>query len=306
MMTIFIRYKNFFKVLGAFILALYIHLWLTKIDDEDFKEDVNVNEAHDKDRLTFVTYNLWCNYLVKSGANYVERFDGFAKGVKNYDIVMIQEAFVLRVGPIEFSNCAAHLADAMKLRGFKYRTSIAASVPFTFGQSNGIMIFSKIPFTGTKSVTFDTANIVERVNNKGFVYTELKVKGNPMFIFNTHTDAHGEKYRTAQMTQLTSIIKKYPPTAYIIAGGDFNINPNNPPLDGNEEEYKKLVQMMSDVGLSPVFTERNKTHLNGGCYDHVFISSNMVVVQKKGINLLTDKGEMVSDHFGLFMEVKLN
>ena len=297
--------------MGAFILALYIHLLLTKIDDEDVndilaKEEANVNKGNEKDKVTLVTYNLWCNYFVKSGANYAARFNGFAKGVKDYDVVLVQEAFVLRAGPIEFSKCATHLVDAMESHGFKYRTSIAASIPYTFGQSNGIMIFSKLRLTGTKSVVFNTANILERVNNKGFVYAELQVKGKPMFILNTHTDAHGEKYRAAQMKQLTSVIKNYPQTAYVIAGGDFNINPNKPPLDGNEEEYKKLIQLMSDAGLRPVFTDRSKTHLNGGCYDHVFISSNMEVMQKKVINLLTDKGEMVSDHFGLFMEVKLN
>ncbi|KAK3754921.1 hypothetical protein QZH41_007029 [Actinostola sp. cb2023] len=304
--------KNVFKLVAALVVALYIHLWFSKFED-DYMElnDIIASQSDSDDRvvvrnhLTFVSYNMWCNYLANSKSNYVERFKGFANGVKDIDIVLVQEIFIFRVGPLEFSNCASQMVDAMMSQGFKYKTSLTDTVPYVFGQTNGLSIFSKIPLKDVKSVVYKDANPRERPNNKGFVFIRFLVNGKKIAVFNTHTDAHKEKVRALQMAQLTSVISEHQ-SSHIIAGGDFNINPNNPPDDGNEEEYKNLLKTMSLVGLRAVFTEHEKTHLNGGNYDHFFVSSNVKIEERKVISLLTDQGEMVSDHFGLFMKISLS
>ena len=295
-----------FYVACSVLRGLTSYSWLDRATKSSFP-DQNKNAVLQADRqiIKFVSYNIWSNYLIKVGSDIKERLDGLAYGVRNYDIVILQEIFVFRLGPFIFHSYASHLVSAMKKQGFIYRISLQESVPWMFGQSNGLAIFSKIPITATKSVFFDDSAILERVNNKGFVYAELEVNKQKMFIVNTHTDAHKLSVRKLQINQLVSTIRTFPKSSYVIAGGDFNVNPNNPPVDGNEEEFKSLVQAMKGAGLRQVFTQRNATHLNGGDYDHVFTSSNLAAVSRKVINLHTKKGKMVSDHYGLAAEFKL-
>ena len=255
--------------------------------------------------LKVASYNIWSNYLVKVGSDIEQRLDGLAFGVQHYDVVILQEIFVLRLGPFVFFNYAKHLVSAMKKHQFIYRVSLQETVPWIFGQSNGLAIFSKFPISLAKSIHFKDSAILERVNNKGFVYAEIKINKQKVFVLNTHTDAHKKSIRELQMKQLADFIKTFPKTAYIIAGGDFNVNPNNPPADGNEEEYQNLVKTMLDAGLQQVFTERNATHLNGGNYDHMFVSSNCDILKREVINLHTKDGKMVSDHYGLSAGLKL-
>lgn len=264
----------------------------------------SANLSTDRQTIKVVSYNIWINYLVKVGSDIEQRLDGLAVGVQHYDIVILQEIFVLRLGPFIFYSYAKHLISSMEKQGFIYRSGFKETVPRMFGQSNGLAIFSKIPITVTKEVSFHDSAVLERVNNKGFVYAEIEINNNKLFVLNTHTDAHKVSIRKLQIRQLAETIKRFPKSAYIIAGGDFNVNPNNPPADGNEEEYQYLTQTMKDTGLQQVFTQRNATHLNGGDYDHLFVSSNLHILTRKVINIYTKDRKMVSDHFGLLVELK--
>lgn len=306
-------WKNAFKYLTVVVIALYIKLWFTKTDDNYYDEMAKENYSDSehnakritKEYLTVVTYNMWCNYLIKGKPNYVDRFEGLANGVKNADIVFVQEIFILRVGPLEFSNCATAMVEVMRSKGFVYKTSITASVPYLLGQSSGVAIFSKIPLKTTTSEVFKHAGIKERVNNKGFVSAEFEINNSRVALFTIHTDAHVEDIRALQLKQLTSAVEKHK-NSFVIVGGDFNINPHNSPqLISNKEEYENLLKTMSSVGLKSAFPNCERTHEDGACYDYLFVSSNVKVLEKRVINLLTNKGEMVSDHFGLFMKIKL-
>ena len=62
---------------------------------------------------------------------------------------------------------------------------------------------------------------------------------------------------------------------------------------------------MSETGLHSVFPVRMETNIDGGNYDAMFISSNVAVVRKEIIKLVTKKNKFVSDHFGLAVELKL-
>ncbi|XP_032239045.2 uncharacterized protein LOC5513669 [Nematostella vectensis] len=306
------HYRTILKLLFALTLFLYVKFWFQLgshsfgvLQSRTIKEYHPSDYGQNKATIKFVTYNMWCNYLVSCKANYRERFEGLAAGVQEFDVVMVQEVFILQVGPVEFTGCASAMVEAMERHGFHYRTSFTDTVPHIFGQSNGIAIFSKIPFHYTKSVVFKDAAFAERVNNKGFVFAEMKISGKQVFVFNTHTDAHKEEIRAAQMEQLRKTVLNLPKSAYFIVGGDFNINPNYPPLDGNEKEYLNLNEKMKKMRLVPVFTERNATHLNGGSYDYVFIDQKFKVQDHKVINLLTKNHGMVSDHYGLYIEIEL-
>jgi len=54
-----------------------------------------------------------------------------------------------------------------------------------------------------------------------------------------------------------------------------------------------------------VFPLRKETNIDGGNYDAIFTSSNVAVVRKKIIKLVTTSKELVSDHYGIAIEFKL-
>jgi len=62
---------------------------------------------------------------------------------------------------------------------------------------------------------------------------------------------------------------------------------------------------MNEAGLRSVFPLRKETNIDGGNYDAIFTSSNVAVVRKKIIKLVTTSKELVSDHYGLAVEFKL-
>lgn len=308
--------KHCCKILALVVAFLYIFLWFTKTNDKEYDEMANKHKKSDAENiakvmayghLTVVSYNMWCNYLVISKANYVDRVKGLAKGLKylvDVDVVFLQEIFILRAGPLEFSRCATLVADTLAKKGFIHKTSFTSTVPYLFGQNSGVAIFSKIPFTNTSTEIFKHADTKESVNNKGFASAEIVINNKKITLFTAHTDAHNELIRTLQLKQLASAIKKHQDT-HVIVGGDFNINPNNPPKSGNKLEYNNLLQTMNDVGLKTAFPECKKTYPDGGCYDYFFVSSDMTIAKSKLLNFLTYYGEKISDHYGLFIKVKL-
>ncbi|KXJ14332.1 Phospholipase C [Exaiptasia diaphana] len=185
------------------------------------------------------------------------------------------------------------MVDMMHSKGFKYNTNVTDTVPYVFGQSSGVAIFSKIPLRSGYSEIFKNAGIFEFVNNKGFASAEIIVNEKKISLFNAHTDAHKESIRSLQLKQLISAIEKKK-NSVIIVGGDLNINA----LHKYKQEYSELLKMMKSVGLKTIFPVPKKTEPSG-CFDYLFVSSHVEIADKKVIDLLTPSGERVSDHFGL-------
>lgn len=298
------------KILAVVVVVLYIKLWLTKIDDKYYlkSEEESVSDfqhaydRHSKGSLKIISYNMWCNYLILPiNHNYVERFQALVNGLNDVDIVFVQETFILRAGPFEFSNCASEMVDLMHSRGFKYKTNATDTVPYVFGQSTGVIIFSKIPLRSGSSEIFKNASLFEFANNKGFASAEVMVNEKKISLFTAHLDAHSQSARTHQLKQIVSAIRKHKSSVTIV-GGDLNVNA----LDHKyKQEYSDLLYMMKSVGLKTAFPIPKSTHPDG-CFDYLFVSSHVKIVEKKIINLMTENGKMVSDHFGMFMIIDLH
>ena len=256
--------------------------------------------------LRVVSYNLWCNYLnVFTNWNVRERIEGLAEGIKDFDIALIQEAYILKTGVSIASRCASILVKAMTKHGFHYRTSIAEFMPpYVLGRSGSIVIFSRIPLTRTASKQFQSYPIQLLPDYRGFVVGEYVVNSRHLYVFNTHLDPYLRKSRTLQAKELTAAIKNFAKLSHVIVSGDFNID-NNAPLSNNSKEYIELLQIMNQAGLRPVFPFRMETNIDGGNYDAMFTSSNIAVEKKDIIKLVTNSKALVSDHFGLAVELKL-
>ena len=303
-------------VICAFVFLLFasnFYLRRLILDDSFSYSVVSQENAIDtkamfniKRNLRLVTYNLWCDHLKPHTLwNINERIAGLAEGIKNCDIALIQEAYILNTGIAVFSKCASLLVTEMTKHGFRYRTSIEDFTAPFIGKSGGIVIFSRIPLARTASRQFHNYSVFQLADYRGLVVGEYFVNSRRLYVVNTHLDPHQTKARLLQSKELVTVVKSFTKPSYVIVGGDFNIDNHYPTISNSSKEYIELLQTMNQTGLRSVFPLRMETNIDGGNYDAMFTSSNVAVMSKQIIKLETASKQLVSDHFGLAVEVNL-
>ena len=266
----------------------------------------NQSTLSQEKNLRLVTYNLWCDFLKPHKMlDISERIEGLAEGIKDFDIALIQEAYILNTGVAIVTKCASLLVTAMEKRGFHYRTAIADFVAPYVGQSGGIVIFSRIQLSNTTSRLYRHYSILQVADFRGFVIGEFLFKSHHLYVVNTHLDPHGVNARVLQAKELVSAAQNFNTNSHIVVAGDFNIDNHHATTSNSSKEYNELLRTMREAGLQSVFPVRMETNFDGGNYDAVFTSSNVAVVKKQIIKLVTNRNGSVSDHFGLAIELKL-
>ena len=256
--------------------------------------------------LQLVSYNLWCDLLKPySVLDLSERIESLAEGLKDFDIALIQEAYILNTGVVVVTKCASLLIAAMEKHGFLYRTSIADFLAPYVGKSGGIVIFSRIPLVRTASRLYQDYSIAELSDYRGFVVGEYFFNSRHLYVINTHLDPQGVKARILQAKELAKAIGNLKSGSHVVVAGDFNIDNNYPTVSNSSEEYRELLQTMNQAGLKSVFPVRLPTNTDGGNYDAMFTSSNVAVEKKQILKLVTKSEKLVSDHFGLAVELEL-
>lgn len=142
-------------------------------------------ERAERKELRVLSQNMWNvqwpGTLLKgnSGRYPMERFDALvAAAVEgDYDVLALQELFVLRVGPFVFGEEVLYLQRRLVEVGYVYHTDIAYNLPGVFGQSAGVAVFSRLPIPndGVRYFSFADSSWKEMPNHKGFVHVQLAV-----------------------------------------------------------------------------------------------------------------------------------
>mmetsp|Transcript_20101 Transcript_20101/g.28892 ORF Transcript_20101/g.28892 Transcript_20101/m.28892 type:complete len:376 (-) Transcript_20101:149-1276(-) len=208
--------------------------------------------SHNIKTLNILTHNLWLHYLVPA-PNKKKRIDIFLENVKecsDLDVVVIQEAFLFRIGPIVLCSELSNLTKGMTKIGFSYHTNPAESLPSVFGQNSGLIIFSRIPFKSSFSENFDCTE--ERVNTKGLVGIQLPVSdSHSVHVLGTHLDSRSALSKSWQLHQLQSRIASLKCNAShdVILCGDFNLSPErkSQSFTGSYEEMSSLFGDLENV-----------------------------------------------------------
>ena len=267
------------------------------------KVDLLLNS--EKRNLKVLSFNLRCNFLQPFDLMTVqERIGSLAEGIKEVDIALIQEAYILNTGITIISKCARHLVAEMEKHGLAYRTALKDLIAPNFGNSAGVIICSRIPLLNASSSQFHHFSVYQLADNRGFVIGKYTFNSKQLVVVNTHLDPHQVKSRVSQAKELaTAVAHIMTPDVHIIVGGDFNADNHYPTTSNTSEEYLQLLATMAEVGLESIFPSRMETNTDGGHYDVIFASANIAVVKKEIIKLYTTKGELVSDHFGLAVEL---
>ncbi|XP_068728070.1 sphingomyelinase C-like [Montipora capricornis] len=205
-------------------------------DDESFLNSVTAERDPTKRierNLRIVSYNLWCfHFGFRSMWGLDKRIKALAEGLKDFDIAIIQEAYILNVGITLFPKCASLVVSEMTKRGFHYRTSLRDFLAPYIGNGAGIVIFSRFPFArlAAKQYHHYSFGFLQVRHYRGFVIGEYIINSQHIFVVNTHLDHIQAKTRTHQANELAEELKKIPPSSHVIVGGDFNINNRSPIL----------------------------------------------------------------------------
>lgn len=293
------------------------------MEPEASEEDV-VN-ARMPSSLTVVTQNLWCHYPmtllkqesgVMTGKCFEHRLRLFAEYVKDnaIDVVMVQELFLFRIGPVYTNNNFTVFAQAMGACGLTECTDPSLSMHArVLGQNSGVAIFSKWPLLNCRSFDFESTG--ENLNSKGFVCADVAMTQNRTAHFvSAHLDSRDFSHKEKQILQICEHLMAEQQAARADIGeqqlefvvcGDWNLCPEVASEGGygDGREFQFLCETMALPGLEGAWRagELDGTH-NRATLDHIFfrraawadVDKNKEVVKKTD-----DRGLRISDHLGL-------
>eukprot|EP00750_Incisomonas_marina_P025563 INCI5564.1.p1 GENE.INCI5564.1~~INCI5564.1.p1 ORF type:complete len:361 (+),score=45.15 INCI5564.1:256-1338(+) len=289
--------------------------------------------------LRVVTQNLWAHYFATPlGKCYApvapsmaklpfqNRLRMFAKQIaaeeQPVDIVLVQEVFVLRIGPFVFTANFRAFADEMKSAGFAYHTEPLASIPRWFGQNSGCAIFSRLPLKAEVSHRFIHSD--EALNNKGLVAAVVEVARRPVLLVSTHLDSRKPATRLRQVQQIGQFLKArrraldracgshgvgtsapYPCRETTIVAGDFNIDAAGGKKGGHGLFEGLETAMGEGAGLRSLWADHPVLTCHGMALDHLFFRDADWTQTSRQVRRYTDSNNLaVADHLGLAVSLE--
>lgn len=216
------------------------------------------------DELRVFSANVWCHYFsalawmltgcrrlvgTMSPLPFRPRLDVAAEHAAQHgaDVVVLQELFVLRLGPLVLAGAWEHMAQRMARLGLVHASDPRASLPRFFGQNSGLAIFSRHPLHPEPGATSLFRSSRERFNRKGVECARVAWSpGASLMLCATHFDAHSPRTQEAQLGELNAAVSRCasavtgaadaaaedgaasaqpPPPVAIVVCGDFNISP---------------------------------------------------------------------------------
>ena len=255
-------------------------------------------------RLKILTQNVWAHYfatplgLIKPpegvaapamlGMRYSARLSILAARIAEgkYDVVCVQELFLLRVGPFVYTSNFRLFAEHMAKAGYIYHTDPTESLPSHFGQNSGVCIFSKTPLTRMEAEVYHASD-EKALNSKGFVCASVIVESlsrSPVEVrvLSVHTDSRHWPSKILQLEQIKTKIASVKTSSqrakrsveFVIAG-DFNVCPQRVGEGGYDDggQYKLMAQQMKAAAdLEDAWDEEESVPTQGeASLDHIFI-----------------------------------
>lgn len=179
-------------------------------------------------QLSVLTQNLWLHYFVPAPFRSV-RVRAFLAHLQQQqppiDVVVIQEAFLLRLGPIVLYDYVLELVEGMDALGYHWWSDLRGSLPRIFGQNSGVIVFSRLPLVAPphEEVFIHSDEVL---NCKGFACVRLALAGATLTVIATHLDSRRRAAKELQMAQISAYLKRaVSDSTAVIVAGDFNTCP---------------------------------------------------------------------------------
>ena len=280
-----------------------------------------------KRELRVLSHNVWCHYMQQWYAPPAsKRLECLFEAIQaqDYDVVLVQELFLFRVGPLANTHSFEVFTRAMLGAGYHLASDPRSSLP-VIGQNNGLAIFSKLDVS-VAPVSRSFVATGESVCVKGFVHARLSLGGGrTLHVVTTHLDSK-QKPKAVQDLQARQIRSEVLDVVLggvegvsgaVLVAGDFNICSRGSKDDG--QGYQKLVTAMSPLvdlyaptaEMPAVPTRRPDQKPFGGskggrkeqaAIDHAFVLG-LTTATADVVDLRCRDKTIVSDHFGLDMRL---
>ncbi|MGP3948749.1 sphingomyelin phosphodiesterase [Streptomyces sp. 7N604] len=200
------------------------------------------SSAAEPPTIRVLTHNVM--FLPKVVADYATetRADLIASSdyIRGHDVVVLEEMF--DDGPSD--RLLAKLADQ-----YPYRTPVLGRSRSGWDQTagqyqehrpedGGVVVLSKWPIRQRVQYIYGRACGADGLSNKGFVFTELDIRGTPVYVVGTHVQAddpvclpgQAASIRASQFRQMDAFLdaRRIPADRQVIVTGDLNVNRYGP------------------------------------------------------------------------------
>ncbi len=160
--------------------------------------------------------------------------------MRGYDLIVFQEAF---------SDSHREYIVAALAAEYPYHTRVLGKDRFV-EQDGGVMIISKWPIARQFQTHFEgLCSGSDCLSDKGVLYARLNVKGKPIHIFGTHTQADDDQRptREAQLRIIRSLIDRMaiPADQAVLIAGDLNVDLYT------VDEYTTMLSILSATHPAP-------------------------------------------------------
>eukprot|EP01091_Cochliopodium_minus_P003185 TRINITY_DN13022_c0_g1_i1.p1 TRINITY_DN13022_c0_g1~~TRINITY_DN13022_c0_g1_i1.p1 ORF type:complete len:333 (-),score=82.95 TRINITY_DN13022_c0_g1_i1:22-1020(-) len=324
------------KYLAPILLAFILYKLKFRFTFDLSLPEINQSRLSIKEKninkLNILTQNIWAHYLVLAPERKLrlkQFIEHLSMNSEKYDVVCLQELFILKIGPLVLMDEAEYFIKEMSKLGYIYYTSPLKSISKKFNlkvQNSGLISFSKYPIVEHEFHNFE--DTVEPINNKGFEKFKVKVGNKTVNFTNAHLDGKG----SMRMSQVDQISRKMKKEDLFVAVGDWNINSinvNSPPFKTLEEKMNAKDQMtlrnpsLKTFRTKPSFlsqflkqifgslipplhwpskTEEDKITDDVYLLDHIFVGDGFSVENCQRVDIRDDV-RPISDHFGVYIEL---
>lgn len=255
------------------------------------------------DTLNLVTLNTW-----KNGGDYVRRLSLMAEKLAALapDLVFLQEVFVAaetRAHTGDALAAALGMAQIHEPARTKRRRHGGASVE----SSSGLSILSRQPIHGHERLALSPDSDGEKIA----IVSWLEWNGRPLAVVNLHLSYQPDvgALRCQQLKEIVQHVGHAHPADAVILAGDFNAEPDSPPLRWLRMASGYSVRDAWDAAGGPqaTMTEPPGSAIFGKrCIDHIMLLQPLdcSALRFVGAERVLDRvdpesGILPSDHAGL-------
>jgi len=282
--------------------------------------------------LKVLSHNVWGHYVV-GGMDVSGRLKALAESVarERYDVVLLQELFLMSLGPLPLMGYYVQFAADMEAAGLVYMTDPRTAAR-RWMQNHGLVrcvgvcvarqlqapsffvyphsltppsqaVFSRYPIVEATLRSFPRS--AEPLNAKGVAVVTVEVAGEVFHLGDFHPDSRNRASRAAQVAFVGTTVRDHlakvrsagPPTNLLVAG-DTNV------CAKHAAEYAHMSEVMAGVG-APIDLfpgDDDSTMPDEDLWlDHMYVTPTLRdrLLSKRLVRFKTPSGAPVSDHLGL-------
>lgn len=245
----------------------------------------------DEVNLTVLTYNVWglpswMNHAPKA------RYARIARDFERLhpDLVLLQEVWTKSAAAVVPTNGGWLVARAPSA---------------SFFRRNGLIILSRMQFSGREFHPFNSAAFPDSMVRKGALKVTVQAAGGQRLnIWDVHLQSDAPRVRRRQIQQLAAWVRDADDgqTADLV-GGDFNTTPDSPEFKLLSQELGQTAHELAHLPYSPTYDGLSTDPKMAQTIDYLFVRQRTPVIKFEAAPTIAftnaDPRQRLSDHVAL-------